>query len=206
MSRARKLNNPKHYSLVIEEETLFTFKRMVNRGSLTTSDVIRVMIDNYIDENTSDDKSTRTDSDIMRGIKDQIDILINSHSFKLNDLVSVDSRKAVKELRSFQVAYIHGDAPRKYHIPIGYGEYLHVKYSSDSVAVITSTVHDIVIRQKGFFLYIDMPNIYTDTTDELFKFCMVNDLMQTLRQIANCYKDNMLISLGRHELTIESRI
>lgn len=199
MVKTRRLIKPVNYSFAIEESKMVKLKKLIEPKPINLPSLLRTLIDEYIDNSETIEMHVKTHADIVRGIKDQVDVLLVDNSFKLNELVSLDARQLVKDLRSFHVAYIHGGVPRKYQIPIGYGEYINVRFGDDYSATITSTAHNIVIRQKGYFVYIDMPRSYAIEKDEHLKFNMVNNLVITIQQMTINYKDNMLINIGNHE-------
>lgn len=199
MVKTRRLIRPVNYSFAIEESKMVKLKKLIEPKPTNLPSLLRTLIDEYIDNSETIEMHVKTHADTVRGIKDQVDVLLVDNSFKLNELVSLDARQLVKDLRSFHVAYIHGSVPRKYQIPIGYGEYINVRFGDDYSATITSTAHNIIIRQKGYFVYIDMPRSYATEKDEHLKFSMVNNLVITIQQMAINYKDNMLINIGNHK-------
>lgn len=191
MTDKRKIIDPEHFGFVVNKDILFEFKQMTRTKSTKPTDIIRMLFEDYVQRKRSKLNGDRTEFDILLGVKDQIDILVKNDTFKLNDLVCVSARRAVSEMRQVNATYNRNGRRQNYPIKLGPCEFASVKFPKDKdhLMIMTSNVHKFVIRQQGFFIYVDMPKEYSTLTDETLKFTMIRSLMTSVEMISMYYRE-----------------
>lgn len=198
MSRARIVENGKRYTVIIKEDNLLDFKRACYANSVTPSEVVRSLMEDYTERANNAEADTRLRLDVVYGVLDQIDLLSdNKNKFKLNDLVCSESMKFVSEVRRFNAAYLNGVNVKKRTIILPDREYVTVTRGADGVYTMTSSAHDCIITVKGFFLYVQMPKTFSDCDNIYAKYCMVNNLLITLTELTLEYHKQTIDILSK---------
>lgn len=190
MTRAQKVEDAQHYSFILDRELLKQFKKLSRTTETGPADVLRIMIQNYVDATTTHDGVVSTTTDVLFNAIDTIHQNIDEGFFLLNKLERNQYIPALNALSHFHSQYVKGGLKGIHNVSLNHNEFLTIRQVRDNKCVITSSAHQCKIHYDDDVTIIEMSDTYTDG-GPIHRQCVVNDLLTTLRRIGDNYRTDL---------------
>lgn len=190
MTRARKVENAKHYHLIVDNDTLSQFVKITRTDDTGPSDIMRCLIQNYTDVTKSGKIIEGSVTDKLLNVIEHIETISDKDGFLLSELDLPEADKALKSLMKFHDYYYAGKLKSVKKVHVSENEYLTIRKPSRGTCTISTTANNCKIRYHGLKTKVKMSDEYNEA-NLIHKQCVVADLLRTLNRIAEHYSNDL---------------